>query len=650
MKHGLLLLFLILPALPSFGSEPVIIRDSTRSYDLFAASELLVVPAGKVSIDDLLQRPGSYRFTPTRHDLIRPYDRQFGYWFRFSVTNQTAGSLFLHLVYAGTERIDMYEFESGRRVSEHRLGTLRAERTFTSRKSTQYSPMTTRRGQTSVFYVYMEGVYTTSLMLFGRSLPNLLEVQHRHDLFYGLYYGFILIVIIYSLVMYVRLRVQSYVRYAIWVLFVGLQLALFRGHLNEFLWAHNPAIERYGTGLAGVTGLLHILFTLSFLKLRLIAPLYYRIGIGVFVLYSLGLFVNLVSVAVGSPTGQQLDFVPQIALLEGVYSLVAGVVAWRRNFRPALYYILGNLAFFASIFVFLTYAAGRLPHRFWTYESIHLGSGIEITLFMLALAYKVNLLKKEREQAIQERIQALQENERLVSQQNLMLEQQVGLRTAELRKEQQRSEELLLNILPDEIIHELKQNGASRPRRFEQVTVLFTDIQNFTKVGERLSPEALVSEIDYYFRAFDGILSRYAIEKIKTIGDAYLCAGGLPVATTDNAQEVVRAALEMRDFMLRSQQERQATGQPGFGFRIGIHTGPVVAGIVGVRKFAYDIWGDTVNTAARMEQHGEVGKVNISEVTYQLVKDQFRCHHRGKVTVKNKGELDMYFAEEPVTV
>ncbi|RRB07698.1 adenylate/guanylate cyclase domain-containing protein [Larkinella rosea] len=223
---------------------------------------------------------------------------------------------------------------------------------------------------------------------------------------------------------------------------------------------------------------------------------------------------------------------------------------------------------------------------------------------------------------------------------------QLKAKNQQLAAEKKRSDELLLNILPSEIAEEIMQNGKSIPQLFDLVTVLFIDIQNFTTHGEDMTPEALVNEIDFYFRSFDNIISKYRIEKIKTIGDAYLCAGGLPVPYGDNAREVVQAALEIRAFMETIRLERIAVNNHYFDFRIGIHSGSVVAGIVGLKKFAYDIWGDTVNTAARMEQHGEVGKVNVSGTTYEHIKDHFRCQHRGKIEAKNKGKIDMYFVEE----
>lgn len=215
----------------------------------------------------------------------------------------------------------------------------------------------------------------------------------------------------------------------------------------------------------------------------------------------------------------------------------------------------------------------------------------------------------------------------------------------EIQKEQERSEQLLLNILPAEVAAELKENGHAQAHKYDSVSVLFTDFQDFSKIVENLPPEMLVSELDYCFKAFDNIISKYKLEKIKTIGDAYMCAGGLPSPTREHANRTIRAALDMQSFLNQWKVEKMAKGEHHFEARIGIHTGPIVAGVVGVKKFAYDIWGNTVNIASRMESGSEAGKINISGNTYKLVRDSFRCRYRGKMNTKNTGEIEMYFVE-----
>ena len=207
------------------------------------------------------------------------------------------------------------------------------------------------------------------------------------------------------------------------------------------------------------------------------------------------------------------------------------------------------------------------------------------------------------------------------------------------------SDDLLLNILPYETAEELKLTGTAKAKRFDEVTVMFTDFIGFTQLSEKMGAEDLVKLIDFYFSEFDKIIARHNLEKIKIIGDSYMCAGGLPIINRTHAYDVVSAALEMQEFMTVQKNERSSRGEIFFELRIGINTGHIVAGIVGLKKFAYDIWGDSVNIASRMESCGETGKVNVSGFTYEVIKHQFHCTYRGKIEAKNKGMIDMYFVD-----
>lgn len=224
-----------------------------------------------------------------------------------------------------------------------------------------------------------------------------------------------------------------------------------------------------------------------------------------------------------------------------------------------------------------------------------------------------------------------------------LLEVRVKERTKDLEESRKKSDELLLNILPVEIANELKGNGLVTPKKYDIVTVLFTDFKGFTLAAEKMAPENLVDELDKCFRYFDGIVEKNNLEKIKTIGDAFMCAGGIPKENRTNPVESVLAGLQICNYMNDLRAEKQKKGLPFWEIRIGLHTGPIVAGVVGKKKFAYDIWGDTVNTASRMESSGEPGKVNISVDTYNLVKDFFECEYRGKIPAKNKGTIEIYF-------
>jgi len=226
-----------------------------------------------------------------------------------------------------------------------------------------------------------------------------------------------------------------------------------------------------------------------------------------------------------------------------------------------------------------------------------------------------------------------------------MLEQIINVRTEELIIEKEKSESLLANVLPKNTADELMAKGKVTKAKYNFVTVLFSDIQGFTKIAEETNPEVLIDELDKFFFHFDSVVEKYGIEKIKTIGDAYMCAGGIPEKNRTNPIEVILAALEMQEYMEKLKYSSEFEGMKLWDIRIGIHTGTVVAGVVGQKKLSYDIWGDTVNTASRMESSGEPGKINISGTTYEFVKDFFICKYRGKMPVKYKGEIDMYFVE-----
>jgi adenylate cyclase len=217
--------------------------------------------------------------------------------------------------------------------------------------------------------------------------------------------------------------------------------------------------------------------------------------------------------------------------------------------------------------------------------------------------------------------------------------------TRNLNIERKKSESLLLNILPESVANELKIHNSVTPIRYESVSILFTDMAGFTKVAEKMTPEELIRELDVYFRGFDAIIKNHNMEKIKTIGDAYMAAGGLPKPNETNAIDSVLCGLEFQRFMSDHKEVRQMQNLPVWELRLGIHTGPAIAGVVGTDKFAYDIWGDSVNTASRLESSGIIGEVNISQSTYDLVKDFFECEHRGKIVAKNKGEIDMYLVK-----
>jgi len=226
---------------------------------------------------------------------------------------------------------------------------------------------------------------------------------------------------------------------------------------------------------------------------------------------------------------------------------------------------------------------------------------------------------------------------------NLFLDWRQKGQVADLLKQ---SDALLSNMMPESVAEDLKKTGKSEPIPVPSATILFTDFVGFTEIAENMSPSDLAAELDRCFSFFDHVTEKHNLEKIKTIGDSYMCAGGVPFENKSHASDAVRAALQMADFMRKLKDKKMKEGKAGWDIRIGIHTGPVVAGVIGKKKLSYDVWGDTVNTASRMESHSEPGKISISRATYDLVKEEFDCESRGMVHVKNKGPVEMFFVKK----
>lgn len=356
-------------------------------------------------------------------------------------------------------------------------------------------------------------------------------------------------------------------------------------------------------------------------------------------------------------TNEIVSYTPLVLiLLVALEAIVLIIIAILKKRPGARILGVGILFFFASIF-FIILVAGITGG--FSVDGKNTPAVVAMAVFMGLLVFSIpfsisaylawkfsNANKSLKAQvATVERLSG--EKQALLENQKEALETEVAIRTREvlqqkeqIEQEKKKSDDLLLNILPAEVAEELKENGATRARHFDHVSVLFTDFVNFTHIAEQLTPEELVQELHDCFRGFDEIIERNHMEKIKTIGDAYLAVSGMPANDERHAYHAVNAGLEILDFVHNRKQRKAA-----FEVRVGINSGSLVAGIVGVKKFAYDIWGDTVNMASRMESNSEAGRVNISESTHALVKDDFVFIHRGKVHAKNKGEVEMYFVQ-----
>jgi class 3 adenylate cyclase len=435
--------------------------------------------------------------------------------------------------------------------------------------------------------------------------------------------GMMGLLVIYNLAVFAMMREASYPYYAMHL--VGGMIAMGASLLFAYAWPERPSWNFYvvwiGAALA-VAG--HFQFARHFLDTRRNFRAIDRALNALTVV-----FVGLVAAAVvdlsitENPLFGIAGFIPSY----GIFALAIYAVA--RRHPLGWYFFAGTASLTAGVTI------ASLP-GFGVMEPSHLaeiagmiGAVAEGILLSMGLGYRL-----QRQQAAHEG-----EKRALVEEQNRTLEARVEQRTAELTASQQQSEALLANILPAAVIEELKKDGVSEPRRHEEVSILFTDFAGFTQTVATIPPKRLVQELDEIFRAFDDIIARNGLEKIKTIGDSYMAASGAPTAAGDHAVRCVRAGLALARFI----EERNARSAMKWGLRVGVHSGAVVAGIVGKVKYAYDVWGDTVNIASRLESASEIGRLNVSAYTCELVRDGFDCEYRGKLAAKGKGEIDMYF-------
>ncbi len=328
-----------------------------------------------------------------------------------------------------------------------------------------------------------------------------------------------------------------------------------------------------------------------------------------------------------------------------ILGIVVGILRYRQGFVPARYFViaqsllaLGNLVLGAEGEAWnpLTYLPQGLFWRYVQGNSLWVGAAAEAILFSMGLAYRINIL---RAKVANQALEAERERRRVAIETKERLEVEVAERTQDLRLEKEKTSLLLHNILPVEIANELIANGSTQPQRHEEVSILFTDFKEFTSAVASLPAKLVVEELNDMFQHFDDIIDSCGIEKIKTIGDSYMIVGGLPNPVPDHAERCVDAALRMLAYL----DDRNENSALKWRMRAGIHSGAVIAGVVGKRKFGYDVWGDTVNVASRMESAGEAGRVNVSAYTYNLIKSRYRGEYRGSLAAKGKGEIEMYF-------
>ncbi|TAE12656.1 MAG: hypothetical protein EAZ95_12145 [Bacteroidetes bacterium] len=641
-KQRILLFFLCWATAPLYAQMPIHIT----TQDTYTA-----VGSGKVLyFEDKQHNIGLPAFRAMPDQALQVYHGKYthfgitpsAFWLKFKLLNQTRENLYLRLNNPMMDTAKLYVFRQGKLVMEKNI--LAREPEFRLPNSPFVLPA---GNDTLTYYLRMTAQvpFLAPLNIMQESdMANIIFWQAIPDL---LFFGAILIMILYNLVIGITTRNRSYYYYVGYSFWVALTTFFLKGYPVVFLGKYHFIINDYFAVIASSAPIFLMLFTIDFLQLKKNYPFGYKLSLIAIYTQIFAIFVFLIG------------FVNLNVILYQIFNVynnvVVIVVGFRlyKTYKPARIFLFAFLIYLVLSTGVNLMLANVIAFTPITMYYLHIGASIELTLFSIALADKINMYRKEKEEAQRNTIE-------LIKEQNTLLEQKVKERTHELQhtneelnttlelveKERSKSDTLLLNILPLETAQELKETGQATPKHYKQITVLFTDFKGFTNIAEKISPEQVIQELNTCFLAFDEICEKYNLEKIKTIGDSYMCAGGLPIENTTNPVDVVLAGLEMQRFMTQWIAGKQAKGEQVWELRLGIHTGEAVAGVVGKNKFAYDIWGDTVNLASRMESSGEVGKVNISGATYALVKDKFKCTFRGKIEAKNKGEVEMYFVEE----
>jgi len=622
--------FILLFAMHSLCSQ-IVYSDVSK---LMEVSEQILVFEDEnhtFSKEQVMKMPND-RFFQNQEGILNFKHTDSKFWTRLEIENQSNQELILLVENPLIHHLNVFiETEDGTQ-KEYISGS--------------FTPHKTRSFKSSAF-TFELGIHPKTVLIetssgtdffFPISIGTVKPVVknlHQNDVFNGAYLGLMLVMLLYNLFIFFNIKDRVYFYY---ILHIGISLIMmlrFRGIGFDIFWPETPVLNGGSSIFLCLIVITSILFSTRFLETKKYAPKAHQ-----FIVAS-GIIAGIIFFTILADWQPWSNIIIQAnaGILSVSLIFISAYIYFKGN-KAAKYYIIAWTALLISNIVLILTINGALAISFLTITSFQIGSALEAVLLSNALADKINTYKAEREKAQLQTIEKIKENERLVTKQNVILEKKVEERTDELKIEKEKSDQLLLNILPESVANELKDKGNAVPRFFENISVMFIDIAGFTKYSETVSPEKLVEDINFLFTGFDRICQKHGIEKIKTIGDAYLAASGLPIADKNHASKILAAAAECLNFVKTEKKKRQF-----FNVRIGIHSGPAVAGVVGEKKFAYDIWGDTVNTASRVESTGEAGKISVSKTTHDLAEWLGQYTERGKIKAKGKGEMELFFWE-----
>lgn len=642
------LLFCILAGKQGFAQQ--FWNNSNENHLLSNAIYLAKEEAHNLSIDQVSAAAGDTLFQKYESRILNFGICDLYHWVRIDLPANRPKNLLIDLAQAGIKSAFLYTRDSTGKFTAQESGT-----DVPLEKQPYYHHSPVFRVPDGAQRLYLK------IMNYEQPIPVSLwkqahfEVKTNRELvFFGLYAGLLLFVIFNNIFLFATLRRLANLHYAFMVFgYLAISAITMDGY-GVYMMPHID-LQFWRIFVPVMTMANSALYAMHFLQVKKYAPKAYKWALAICAYFVIYLLVyNFL------PKLTVFAFDSTNALVVLFFMFYLGRIVTKNGNRIGKYFTLAYLIYFLIVVVQVFYTYSKLGKPAYLFELSHVSWAVFLESILLAYALSKRFswerqdMERSRLDAQMQVLEKTRENEKIVREQNAILEQKVKERTAEVvhekeiaEEQRRRSDELLLNILPADTAEELKNTGFAQARDYDHVTVLFTDFKDFTKFSEKLSAHDLVNEIDYCYSKFDMIISKYGIEKIKTIGDSYMCAAGMHSDGAEAAAGILRAALEIRDFMLTEKRIKDLDHKPCFEVRIGLNTGPVIAGVVGIKKFAYDIWGDTVNIASRMESSSSAGCVNISEGTYNLVKNHpdFKFIPRGKLSVKNKGEIEMYFVE-----
>ncbi len=616
------------------AAQTIIPLYDTLSACLDISDQVLVYEdeTGLLELDDLLERDSLFA---KRDQPVPNYGvTRSVIWAKLDLRPQPGEEFYLALGFPNIDTVTLYYPSGGKYLSKNTGWTFpNAQRDLVAPDLIFSLPAQT--GDTLLSYYLQARGRIVILPITLGTRSTVMESIHTNALYYLFYLGLVSMLFFYNLAIFVTSRAKEYLYYSTWVFFATLYFMISKGYTNTMLPESFNLLFRHVNIISSLGGISILLFVQATLRLKEYMPRVIKWYTGLMALY---VVIILASLARQFQLASNLSQL--VLMLTVILGLWSGIIMYRRGHSFARYYMYGFVVTLISMTIYILIFQQVFPFNIFTNNSIVVGSGIEMVLFSFGLGAKIKAINQEKQAAQELAISALKDKEQLIQEQNVLLETKVEERTQELKLEKKKSDDLLLNILPEEVATELKEIGSSEAKNYSEVSVLFTDFVNFTGISEKLSPKELVSELHICFKGIDEIIEKNRMEKIKTIGDAYLAVCGLPNPCDTHAINCVHAAFQILEFMKKRKEEGGL-----FEIRIGINSGPVVAGIVGIKKFAYDIWGDTVNTASRLQQNGAPGKINVSGSTYELIKSKYPCTYRGKLAAKNKGSIDMYFVD-----